>query len=106
MYPIHKHNTTVLNESFSGSVVDAVWQKATIVLNYDPNIWRKDRCGAWIKRSEHGNTNSEFGWEIDHDFPKSRGGGDEYTNLQPLQWENNRHKGDNYPSWSCKLTAN
>jgi hypothetical protein len=27
------------------------------------------------------------------------------NNLQPLQWENNRHKGDNYPNWSCKITV-
>jgi hypothetical protein len=27
------------------------------------------------------------------------------ANLQPLYWENNRHKSDNWPTWSCAITA-
>ena len=43
---------------------------------------------------------SQYGWEIDHIMPKSRGRSDNLSNLQPLHWQNNRRKGDTYP-WSC-----
>jgi len=100
---MNKFNSTILNENFSGSVIDAVWQKGSIVTGYDSAIWRKDRCGAFIKKSEYGNTNSKNGWEIDHIKPVAKGGLDDPFNLQPLQWENNRHKGDDYPNWTCKI---
>ncbi|GAB4509377.1 MAG: hypothetical protein Tsb004_10080 [Allomuricauda sp.] len=95
--------TTVSGGSFNEDLINLVWQKAYPVIGYDSNVYRKDRCGAWIKRSEYGNTLSQYGWEIDHDLPVSRGGKDELNNLQPLQWENNRHKSDNYPKWFCKI---
>lgn len=47
----------------------------------------------------------EYGWEIDHIKPSSLGGSDGLYNLQPLQWENNRSKSDNWPHWSCKVKA-
>jgi 5-methylcytosine-specific restriction endonuclease McrA len=57
-------------------------------------------CGAVMKRSDYGNTSSEHGWEVDHVKPIAKGGTDALSNLQPLQWENNRRKGDAYP-WDC-----
>ena len=80
----------------------AVWNKGSIVPDkdgnhWDPSEWRYDIYGKPIRYSEHGNTNSNVGWEIDHTIPVSRGGTDNIDNLQPLQWENNRAKGDNYP---------
>lgn len=53
-----------------------------------------------MKYSEHGNRNSEHGWEIDHINPVSNGGGDELPNLQPLNWKNNADKGDKL-NWVC-----
>lgn len=77
----------------------AVWNKAIIVSGVDSNFKRKDLCGAWIEWLKYGQTDSNgSGWEIDHIKPVSHGGGDEISNLQPLQWENNRKKGDNYPA--------
>jgi CRISPR-associated protein Cmr1 len=35
----------------------------------------------------------------------SKGGPDDLWNLQPLQWENNRGKSDNWPNWSCTRRA-
>ncbi len=77
-----------------------VWEKGHPIGNLDPNIWCQDICGAKIKYSEHGNTNSEYGWEIDHIVPTAKGGATEEDNFQPLHWENNRKKGDNHP-WDC-----
>ena len=81
-----------------------VWAKgANIIQNgesFDPRVWRKDICGDIMKYGEHGNTESEYGWEIDHKKPTSLGGNDALDNLQPLQWKNNRSKGDTHP-WRC-----
>lgn len=97
-----------LNESFSDDIVQKVWEKGTVVPGYDPNKYRKDKCGAWMQRdlrSGNHKTALSLEWEIDHRQPKDENGGDELSNLQPLQWENNRHKDNNYPNWNCKVTA-
>jgi 5-methylcytosine-specific restriction endonuclease McrA len=82
----------------------AVWNKGReIVQNgnrFDPAIWRQDICGNPMKYSEHGNITSKYGWEIDHIKPKALNGSDDIENLQPLHWENNRQKADQYP-WRC-----
>jgi 5-methylcytosine-specific restriction endonuclease McrA len=79
---------------FSEEQKQISWSKAQIVPGRDPNVIRKDACGAWIKWSDYGDTNSEWGWEIDHIHPVSRGGTDHPNNLQALHWQNNRAKGD------------
>lgn len=82
----------------------AVWNKGTPIPGYDPSVWRRDVCNHAMRYADHGSTVSDYGWEIDHIYPAAKGGGDEFSNLQPLYWANNRHKGDNYP-WSCPLAA-
>lgn len=84
---------------FTEQIIENVWNRATIVEGYDPNSFRKDCCGAWIVRNAYGNINSPFGWEIDHVYPESKGGGEDAINLRAMQWENNRSKGDDYPTY-------
>jgi hypothetical protein len=102
-------NTNLFESKFDTSTEQKVWEKGIPVNGKDPNIYRKDKCGAWMRRNIYGdNTNNlSLGWEIDHIKPKSKGGSDDLSNLQPLQWENNRSKADNYPASSsdCSVTA-
>lgn len=98
-------NRNVNNGGFSEAVINAVWNKGKIVAGYNPSQFRKDSCGAWMQRSAYGNTNTENGWEVDHIRPVARDGSDFLDNLQPLQWENNRHKSDSFPNWTCKIKA-
>ena len=89
--------------AFTEEQIQKVWEKGTIVPNYDKNTWRKDKCDAWIKRNEYGNRDSIYGWEIDHITPKANGGGDELSNLRPLQWENNLRTSDG--RLKCKIVS-
>ena len=74
---------------YSEDTVQKVWEKGKIVLGTNSTVRRKDQCGAWIRRKHYGDRGSKEGWEIDHIKPESEGGGDELSNLRPLQWENN-----------------
>ena len=96
--------TNESNGGFDDQWIEAVWNKATVVPGYDPTDYRKDACGAWIRRQSYG-TVGDWGWEIDHITPISFGGTDDFTNLQPLHWQNNRGKGDSHPNWSCTISA-
>jgi hypothetical protein len=71
-----------------------VWEKGREIHGKNPDVWRKDLCGNLIKRSQHGNRNSIHGWERDHIQPKAKGGPNNLSNLQPLQWEQNVRKRD------------
>lgn len=86
--------------TFSQKTIDAVWEKGQFVRGKDTDKYRKDQCGALIYKASYG-LQTEMGWQIDHIKPVSRGGTDHLNNLQPLHWENNQGKGDNWPTWSC-----
>ena len=80
--------------AFTDEIIQKVWDKATVIRNYDEKKFRKDQCKAWIVRNEYGNRKSDYGWEIDHITPVSAGGRDILSNLRPLHWENNLTKSD------------
>ena len=89
--------------SFSDEKVEQVWNKGTAVPNYDPNVWRKDTCGAWINHTTRNGRRDnpvDYEWEIDHIDPN---GGDDVANLRPLQWKNNEDKGQG--RLNCSVTS-
>lgn len=92
-----KPNTTILGQPFANTTVGAVWKKGKPIQGYSPDEWRYDIFGAPMRLSLYGDTSSNYGWEVDHIKPVSKGGQDDPSNLQPLQWENNRKKSDTYP---------
>ena len=74
--------------SFSPGKIMQVWEKGT----YVNDEWRKDDCGAWIHRDQYGRTDTDYGWQIDHIKPVSKGGSDDLLNLRPLHYLNNQAK--------------
>jgi hypothetical protein len=96
-------NTTRSGLRFDEATIEAVWRKGTPEAGL--TTFRKDTCGASMQRDKYGNRSSAYGWEIDHIKPLASGGTDDLSNLQPLQWENNAYKGDDWPHWACKVKS-
>ena len=91
--------------NYSKDQIIAVWEKAFPQANNNPSVFRKDYAGAWIRFEDFGNRNSDYGWEIDHLKPVSKGGTDDISNLYPLFWKNNVTKGNDYPEWQTGWSA-
>lgn len=98
---------------YTPETIQNVWEKGIKVEGYSSELIRKDACGAWMVRSQYGNQDSPFGWEIDHIYPKSKleklGVPEEridaIVNLRPMQHDNNQSKADSYPSYLISKTA-
>lgn len=93
-------NTNKNGNSFSPQTIQSVWEKGREIPDFSSRVWRWDKCGAVMKRDEHGNRQSEHGWEVDHINPIANDGQDVLSNLQPLNWKNNASKGDKL-NWTC-----
>ncbi len=70
-----------------------IWDKGTPIQGYDAGIWRRDAYGTAMKWPEYGQQ-TQNGWNVDHILPESKGGGEDLSNLRPLQWENNAKRQD------------
>src|SRR3972149_859114 len=66
-------------------LIQQVWLKARGTRELAPDTWRKDECGAWIRREHYGQEHSEFGWKIEN---VSLGGPDCLENLRPFHHAN------------------
>jgi len=75
---------------YTDEIVQKVWEKATPVEGYDPEVLRKDPYGKWIVRNHCGDKDSELSWEIDQLRPEMTNNGESLDNLRPIQWKNKR----------------
>ena len=73
--------------------VDGAWDRAKSVRGRNPDAWRRDEEGNLIRHGSYGNE-GQYGWEVGHRNPVSKGGTDNPRNLRALQWEANREKAD------------
>lgn len=46
------------------ALINRAWKSARAVPDFDPDEWRQDQCGAWIRRDQYNHPASEFGWRI------------------------------------------
>ncbi len=76
--------------------IDNVWEKGKSIRDKNPDSWRKDFQGNIIRKGSYG-TQGEYGWELDHKNPQSKGGSDKLQNIQPLHWKENQEKSNKYP---------
>ena len=90
---------------WTDEIINGIWQLARKVDGMDANMVRKDPCGAWIVRDKYGMPDNEYGWDIDHIYPRSLGGDDNPKNLRAMHCANVRSKGDSYPSYFVAVTS-
>ncbi len=99
------NNNEYIENIYLPEIIERIWQKAIVVEGYDKALYRQDFSGAWISRNAYNDRNSVLGWEIDHIYPKSKGGGNHWVNLRPINWKNNIAKGDDYPNYVAAVVA-
>lgn len=70
----------------------ALWTK-----RYGKAVRVKDFSGREMDKGSYDNRNSEYGWNLDHILPKSKGGKDTESNLICVHIKTNDEKADKYP---------
>jgi hypothetical protein len=48
----------------NGELIRRVWDKASFIRGQNPEVFRLDVNGKWIKMKEFNNVDSEYGWTI------------------------------------------
>ncbi len=93
--------------------IDILWDKLRPIvkskltdteITLNESDYRLDDLGAIIKKTEFGEK-TEFGWNIDHRLPVSKGGDNNIENLDALHWHNNEAKGNSFPTFSYTTAA-
>ncbi|NIO43354.1 MAG: hypothetical protein GTO41_26305 [Burkholderiales bacterium] len=84
----------------SDVIVQAVWEKARVMPEWDPGQWRRDQCGAWLHRKQYNNEQSEYGWKI---LKVVAGGGTEVGRLQAFHYGNSYDIANGRAQ--CRVTA-
>ena len=85
---------------FDDETVQGVWEKARAIDDKVPTEWRKDECGAWIRRDQYASQVSEFGWKIENVVP---GKPPAIDNLRPYQHQNSFDRATGRAH--CRVTA-
>lgn len=83
--------------------INILWRRAAEAPGYDPNVWRKDFAGAWIRRDMYG-MRSPFGWTACRKNPHV-GSAVSTDNMMAAHWRNYRMKGSNYPAFKSIITS-
>lgn len=93
---------------FKKRLVKKIWEKAQVIENMDPDLYRLDHCGALIKKELLCAKRQPLSmvWEIDLIKPKKQGGKEELSNMQALQWENKKAKAESFLYWRSVVKAN
>ena len=86
-------------------IKEVAWEKALKVEGIDSGLFRKDACGAWIRKDLYGEKEDPFGWDIDLVFPKRLGGKPILENVRALNSKNIISKGNDYPSYRGIFTS-
>lgn len=92
---------------YSRKQIDEAWERSQQVEGYNPKVWRKDSCDAWIKYDQYGEQN-KYGWNIDHIIPKILFDNNFYefaANRRAMHWENNNKKSDDFPEYTSAVTS-
>lgn len=85
---------------YSEGLIQDVWEKARATGDQDRGTWRKDECGAWMRREHYGRTQSEFGWKIEN---VSDGEPETLRNLRPFNCANGFDRANGRAH--CRVTA-
>ena len=72
-----------------------VWDKAAIVPDLNEWMWRQDPYGRLMFWDDYGDRRSDYGWEIDHIFPRKNFlfAENEPDNQRALHWRSNVSRG-------------
>lgn len=75
------------------SQISKAWNNAKSIRGKSSNKYRKDPYGNTMYKGSYGKS-SNMGWEVDHIKPRSMGGSSATRNLQALNANVNRSKGN------------
>lgn len=73
--------------------INKAWNNAKSIRGKNSNTHRQDPYGNTMYKNSYGKISS-MGWEVDHIKPQSLGGSDATRNLQALNANVNRSKGN------------